>query len=135
MTPGQSEHALGELARARTSLREASALLELDLVDGAASRLYYAAFHATRAALTARGQSAKTHSGQISRFTATFGPTPLLGRLLQLRARADYQGGVDEPAEALRSVLGEVEGFICRCEQLVTTEGEGGPEPDPPPDV
>jgi hypothetical protein len=44
-------------------------------------------------ALLIRGLSAKTHSGQISVFAQTYGPAPFLGRLFDLRARADHELG------------------------------------------
>lgn len=73
MTPGQRERAESELATAAEALREASALLDLGLSRGAVSRLYYAVFHAARAALVSCGLHAKTHSGQLTRFVATSG--------------------------------------------------------------
>lgn len=135
MTPGQGEQAKGELARARTALRETTALLDAGLPDGAASRLYYAVFHAARAALTARGESVKTHSGQITRFTDAFGSAPLLGRLLVLRAQADYMGGVAESVDSLPGLIGEAELFVVRCERLVGQEATRGIGSDPPADL
>lgn len=136
MTPGQSERSSDELGRARAALRSAAFLLEREELDDATSRLYYAVFHAARAALTAQGRWAKTHSGQITLFITTFGPAPVLGTLFDLRGRADYGPGIDTSGDALLRLVAEAEGFIVRCEQLVAEEEANGKmEPDPPPDL
>ncbi len=137
MTHGQENKAAAELEIAATALRAATALLGLGLGLDAVSRLYYAVFHAARAALLARELRAKTHSGQLSLFTATFGPTPLLGRLLELRIDADYRSeafGADEPM--LRALVDEATEFVERCRGLVAAEvANGVDDPDPPPDL
>lgn len=136
MTPGQAEEARAELRRAERALKEAGLLLDADSLEGAASRLYYAAFHATRAALVVRGRSAKTHSGQISMFTEIYGAAPVLGRLLDLRARADYEFG-DFPVtrERIREYVTDAEAFLHRCAEIVSEAADrGADEPDPPPD-
>lgn len=108
MTSGESERTATELEIAQTALRAATALLDLGLVMDAVSRLYYAVFHAARAALMARERHAKTHSGQLTLFNSTFGATPLLGRLLELRIDADYRPEQFEETEpAVRALLDE----------------------------
>lgn len=86
----------------REELGAARKLLESGFQRQAASRAYYAAFYAARAALEAAGQTPpKTHSGMRSRFSEFARATPSLGpevgrALSQLgtnRTRADY----DEP--------------------------------------
>lgn len=135
MTPGQAEEARAELGRAERALEEARLLLDVDSVEGAASRLYYAAFHATRAALVVLGRSSKTHSGQISMFTENYGDAPVLGRLLD-RTRADYEFGEFPVTSAgLREHLADAEAFLDRCAEIVSEAVDRGPdEPDPPPD-
>jgi uncharacterized protein (UPF0332 family) len=125
-----------ELERARTALREARALLDLGLANGAVSRMYYAAFHATRAALTVRGLHAKTHTGNAKLFRTTFGPHPVVERVLQMRAAADYGPGIDESADRLAAVTTDVESLVSTCESIVAEAAARGPdEPDPPPDL
>lgn len=51
MTGGQRERAEAELGSAAQALRAASMLLDAGLGRDAVSRLYYAIFHAARAAL------------------------------------------------------------------------------------
>jgi hypothetical protein len=136
VTPGEIEEAQAELRRAERALAEARLLLGAGSLEGAASRLYYSAFHATRAALLVRGISAKTHSGQIARFTETYGPDPLLGRLLDLRARADYEIGESLLASGtIEQHITDVEQLLARCRETVEqAAADGADEPDPPPD-
>jgi uncharacterized protein (UPF0332 family) len=137
VSPGQRQRAESELAAAAEALRAAMALLGLGLTRDAISRLYYAVFHAARAALVSRGLHAKTHSGQRSRFVATFGPAPTIGRLLKLRIDADYRSQPPgETGAELASLVEEATTFVERCRGLVSEAIAAGiDDPDPPPDV
>lgn len=88
-----------------TALDSAIVLLERGDRSGTANRLYYAVFHATRAALATRSRHAKTHSGQIAVFREAFGPEPLLDELLEVRGYADYG-----PYERFTQTLEELDG-------------------------
>jgi uncharacterized protein (UPF0332 family) len=136
VTPGQAEEADAELRRAEEALRAARLLLGADAPESAASRLYYAVFHATRAALLVRGRSSKTHSGQITLFTETFGEAPVLGSLLRLRAQADYElGDFSASRVTIERHAADAEAFVERCGQIVAEAVSRGPdEPDPPAD-
>lgn len=59
-------NALDELERANTCLNEARALYDASFPYGAASRAYYAVFHAARALLMSVGLEAKSHKGTVS---------------------------------------------------------------------
>ena len=136
MTPGEVENAEENLRRADQALRVTRLLLEAGALEDAASRVYYSAFHAARAALTVRGRYAKTHSGQITLFEANFGPTPIIRDLFELRGQADYGA---EPfrtsREELEDRLVQATAFVEQCRGLVTEISAAGPdEPDPPPD-
>ncbi len=87
--------------------------------------------------LTVRGRYAKTHSGQINVFRELFGVEPLLGRLFELRSKADYEPDRFEASdEELPALAGEVEEFAERCHRNVAAAAEIEPdEPDPPPDL
>ncbi len=89
-----------------------------------------------RAALAVRGLSAKRHSGQTALFHQTYGPAPILGQLLELRATADY--GREEliaSPEQLRALVVVAEAFVERCRGIVDEAlARGSDEPDPPPD-
>ncbi|MDQ3992008.1 MAG: HEPN domain-containing protein [Actinomycetota bacterium] len=136
MTPGQAESARAELKRAGRAHEEARLLHDADSLEGAVSRLYYAVFHAARAALLVRGRSSRTHSGQITLFTETYGAAPILGRLRDLRARADYElGELVVSGGMVGDLLGEARAFIDRCGRIVAEATErGADDPDPPPD-
>lgn len=61
MTGDGRRDADAELAHARDALRAAEALLQLNLPNEAAGRIYYAVFHAARAALFSVGVWPKSH--------------------------------------------------------------------------
>lgn len=136
MNPGQRLTAASELDNASNALREASLLLGAGFLHGAISRLYYAVFHAGRAALLARDKHAKTHTGQIAQFAATFGNEPLLGELLTQRINADYTTDkFDLTADDVRTRLDAATAFVDRCRGLVDAEiAKGVDDPDPDPD-
>ncbi len=136
MTPGEAQRAEFELNRAEAVLGEALMLLGSESREGSANRLYYAAFHAARAALIITGRYSKTHSGQILLFERAFGPAPLLQKLFELRGKADYSmQAFTEPLEDLQAASTEVREFIERCRGIVGESLARGPdEPDPPPD-
>jgi uncharacterized protein (UPF0332 family) len=137
VTPGQAEHAEDELRRADKALASAHVLLDLPAPADAASRLYYAVFHAARAALTIRGVYSKTHSGLIGLFVTEYGPAPILNTLLKLRAAADYEmAAFTEPQVRLLQRAEEAASFVERCREIVAKAVASGPdEPDPPPDL
>jgi len=136
VTPGEEGQARSELTRADRALADARALLAAGAIESAASRLYYASFHAIRAALIVRGFFSKTHKGQIALFTKTFGPAPVLGRLLDLRTRADY--GLGEPSvsrAALEPEIAETRALLDHCRSIVDeAAARGAEDPDLPPD-
>lgn len=66
------------LERAADCLREAENLLAAESFRGAASRAYYAAFHAMRAILALDGIDRKHHSGIISEFRRLYIKTGIL---------------------------------------------------------
>lgn len=129
MTPGEGERAARELDLAADALRASDTLLKVGLHRDAASRLYYATSHAVRAALAIGGLTAKSHSGQLNRFSVTYGPAPVVGRLLDLRTRADY--GADELTESatdLRALIDEAGAFVERCRRIVADRLAAGPD-------
>lgn len=136
MTPGQADNAQSNLFMAGQALRVAKMALDAGAREDAASRLYYAVYHAAHAALMVRGLYSKTHSGQITLFEATFGATPLLGKLFELRLDADYlRKTFTTTAEELEGRLAEGAAFVERCRAVVAEATAAGPdEADPPPD-
>lgn len=105
------------MAKAVRACASARALLDLEDVDGACSRAYYAMFDAARAALLASGAPVqpdigRTHSGLITAFglhLVKTGPISReLGRLLkraeEIRLVADYKGDSVELGDAREMV-------------------------------
>lgn len=137
MTPGQSDRAQSELRAADEALEAGRLALGRGLLRDATSRLYYAAFHAARAALTVKGIHAKTHSGLTSLFAETYGSAPILSTLLERRGEADYS--FEEfgwSAEQVGRAATDAEAFLDRCRRIVDEALEEGPdEADPPPDL
>lgn len=136
MTPGQAELARRELGLADQALRAARLVLEHDAPEDSVSRAYYAAFHAARAALIVHGRRAKTHLGTIRLFHETFGVNPVLSRLYQMRAEADYamEPFARSPAE-VAAAIDEAASLVHRCRGIVGETVAAGPdEPDPLPD-
>lgn len=106
-------------SRARTELDAARLLLSNGYPEPAASRLYYAAFHAAEAALLVIGERRSSHSGLISAFgklvvkEGGFDPEvgALLHDLFDLRNDADYESGT-VTAEQAASAMASAERFV-----------------------
>jgi uncharacterized protein len=120
-------NAADELTRADTCLREAQALLDASLPFGAASRAYYAVFHAARALLFSAGLESTTHKGTVSLLGQHFiRPgllSPAMGRLVSRMQRdredADYEtGAVFTSAEASQMIQG-AETFLAEARRLM----------------
>ena len=86
------------LERADSSLKAARLLLESGLPDDAASRAYYAAFHAASALLLSKNLSFSSHTGVLRAISLNFVKTGELDRsigrdlnwLAELRQVGDY---------------------------------------------
>lgn len=110
-----------ELRKAQEALKEAETLAGEGLWDGAASRLYYAAYHAARAAVWKGNPEARmrTHRGVMTQFgreVVLKGRAPkesgaLLSELGDYRERADYGAGRVSP-EVVRRGLERVRRMV-----------------------
>ncbi len=110
-----------ELKKARNAIREAEELSKRGLFDGAASRLYFAAYHAARASIWKSNPEAnpKTHKGVAilyAREVVRPGRAPeefavLLSRLETERERADY-GGTPASRDILRDEADRVRRMV-----------------------
>ncbi len=86
------------LACTDEALTAARLLRDRDLHDSAASRAYYAAFHAATAAILQEGEPSKTHSSTLAAFHRVYVRTGRIGsehgkalnQLFELRAIGDY---------------------------------------------
>ncbi len=86
------------LAKAHEKLRVAELLLQAHAWDDAASRAYYAAYHAVSALHLSRGNSFSSHARSIGQFNKDFVQTgifpreytAILSRLFEDRQSGDY---------------------------------------------
>lgn len=108
------------MKKADAALASANRELAAGDLDGAANRLYYAMFHAARAALLSIGQPAQgRHATIIAQFGRRFckdGPLPTeLGRAIneaqELRLEGDYGAGTPDATE--------VAAYVAKAEQFV----------------
>jgi uncharacterized protein (UPF0332 family) len=120
--------ALEFLRKSENALKSAKRDLAAGDAEGAANRLYYAMFHAARAALLSIGQSAEgKHGTIIGRFGRHFckdGPlSSELGRAIneaqQLRAKGDYGTETPDTADVADSVA-KAEAFLASVNGIVS---------------
>lgn len=117
------------LDAARNDLASARYLIDGDFPSQAASRAYYAAFHAAEAALLALGETRGKHSAVIAAFGRLVvkggGADPAtagwLRDLFDFRARADYGGATT--SEEARAALERADRFIAAVEAWVSSTG------------
>lgn len=121
MTPqNRVANATSEMARAELSLGAATTLLTAGFALDAITRAYYAAYHATRALLFARGVEPKTHGGAIHLLNVEIVRAGLLdpswnailGRMQRLREWADYDPAVAIPASDAATAVADAERYL-----------------------
>lgn len=113
------QFALTEWQRALRTLASARQLVESD-PDSAASRAYYAAFHALTAMLALRGQTFNKHSAIRAALHRDLLQTGVLDKemgyaydfLMDLRETGDYGGLAQVTNENARSAVEKAETFI-----------------------
>ena len=127
LNPGEVQ---ANVERSRDSLEAARELLSLHHYDAAASRAYYAAFHAATAVLASKGLRFSKHKGLIAavhRDLVRPGQLPTeagvaLTKLFQLRGTGDYGGIERVRADAAEHAVALAEGFVDETLRLL----EGG---------
>ena len=115
-------------AKADESLAAAKAVLAAGFPGAAASRAYYAAFHAACAALAARGLSFASHHATIGAFNREFvktgllpgSTTQLVRRLFQDRQTADYSLKTCIDLETATTDLADAHAFVALCRGIVS---------------
>jgi uncharacterized protein (UPF0332 family) len=125
------QNALDELARADTCLREARALQDAALPYGAASRAYYAVFHAASALLFSVGLEARTHKGVVSllgeHFVRPARLSPRMGRLVSRMQRdredADYAPGAVFTSVEAAQMIADADAFLAEARRLIAEAG------------
>jgi len=109
-----------ELRQCDEAMRAAEALRGLDLLRDAASRLYYAAYHAARAILLSKELEPTTHQGVLSMLGLNFikpgllpaGLSQTFRRLQAFRESADYTLGFIVTAEELDNDIFAARDFV-----------------------
>ena len=112
---------------ARKRLAGARDALAAGHVDLAVSAAYYAMLYATRAALSERGEHAKTHGGTWTLFSRVFVAggefdrklSGLAARAKEARERGDYDAAPPTDKEAAEYVDGAAD-FIAAIGQMLT---------------
>ena len=115
------------LGRAEKALKSAKLLEENGELEDAASRAYYAMFHATRALLFSKGMNAKTHKGVISLFGEKIVKqgimseeyADMLRKAFDLRQKSDYEIYTETSVELVKEVIKNAEQFIEKVKELV----------------
>jgi uncharacterized protein (UPF0332 family) len=121
------------LRKADAALASAKRDLDANDLDGAANRLYYAMFHAARAALVSIGEPAQGRHGTIiAQFGLHFcrgGPLPIeLGRAIkeaqELRVEGDYGAGAPDATE-VAAYLAKAQQFVAAVMGIVSGKTRG----------
>jgi uncharacterized protein (UPF0332 family) len=120
-------NALEEFERAEVCLREARALHDAALPYGAASRAYYAVFHAARAVIFSVGLEATSHKGMVALVGQHFvrpgllsaGMGRLLSRMQRDREDADYATGAIFTEEQTAEMIRDAETFVMESRRLI----------------
>ena len=118
------------IRKAEDKLEVASQLIKLRDYEDAISRAYYAAFHASQAALRTRGLSAKTHQGLISLFGLHLVKTGCvdrkygryLAKLKDDRERCDYEVYASVRLNDAKSAVRDAGEFVRGIKQFLTAE-------------
>jgi len=114
------------MEQARERLSDAQKIVGLVHPVVALNTAYYAMLNAARAALSERGEHAKTHSGTWTLFSATFvapgefdqGLSVLARRAKEAREKGDYEATPPSAEEAKEFVDGAAE-FVAAIEKLL----------------
>ena len=117
------------LSRAERALRSAKLLLEHGELEGAASRAYYAMFHATRAILFSKGLKAKTHKGTVSLFGEHIVKKGVLGeeyadalrKAFDLRQKSDYEIYAELDGKLVKETVNNAKKFIAKVKETLRT--------------
>jgi len=117
------------LERAEKALKSAKLLEENGELEDAASRAYYAIFHAARALLFSRGVNAKTHKGAISLFDEKIVKqgimneeyADMLRKAFDLRQKSDYEIYARTSSELVEEVIRNAERFLEAVKALVAS--------------
>lgn len=116
-----------EMEVSKKRLKAAKLLLEKDMLEDAANRIYYGVFYAAKAMLNSMGYDAKTHSGLISEFGLRIMKGKLADKALgstlrkafEMRESSDYQIGTVIERTEVEDLVESAEEFLVRAERFV----------------
>lgn len=120
-----------EWERAETALKEAKVLIQQELWEGATSRAYYAAFHATQAVLLTESLQPRSHQGTLYLFAHHFVKkgliepeySQILARAAKYREEADYRHTMIFTKSQTDQTIEEVRLFLKRIQQYLQKAG------------
>ena len=123
-------YAKASLERAEKALKSAKLLQENGELEDAASRAYYAMFHAARAILFSKGISAKTHRGTISLFSEKIVKQNILSeeyadtlrKAFDIRQKSDYELYAQPNVEVTKEIIKNAEKFINKIKELIKAQ-------------
>lgn len=123
----RSEEIQAHLGRADASLQASRILLSSGLPNDAASRAYYAAFHAASALLLAQNLTFSSHTGVLRAISLHFVKTERLDKsygrdlnwLAELRQIADYGELRNVATPEARQAIDTADRFINQVQQLL----------------
>ncbi len=121
--------------KARQALDDAHLLAAHHRVEAVINRVYYAAFHAARAALLTLGETPKSHKGVRTRFDYHFIETGRLarevGQVLNIsenaRRSADYDALTVFDTHAAADLIADVETFVQAVEVRISSTPDEAP--------
>jgi uncharacterized protein (UPF0332 family) len=126
----ENDEIVANLERAASSLQAARILLAAELFNDAASRAYYAVFHAASALLLAEGLNFSSHTGVLRAISLKFvKPGKLekrygrsLNWLAELRQVADYGEIQSVSASDVENAIAEASQFLTQVHQLLQSQ-------------
>ena len=115
------------LQRAKETISEAKAIIQLGYWRIAVNRLYYACYYAASALLIKNGNTAHTHTGVINQFGLNFVSKGLVNneqgklikRLFELRQNGDYNDWFSIDESDVVPFLKPAENFIAEIEKFI----------------
>ena len=119
-----------ELKKARETYDEIGILINAQRLDGAASRMYYAVFHAVCALFINDGHQVSTHKGSHALFNQQYIKTGILAReygqlynqLQTMREESDYNCAYDVEIDELQQRLEPARKLIEDIEKLISKQ-------------
>ena len=118
------------LARAKETMEEFKANMQLGYWRISANRLYYACYYAASALLIKNNLSAHTHAGVINQTGLHFVKKGIISkeqgkffkRLFELRQSGDYDDWFDIEEDDVKPFIEPAEQFIATIENILTIE-------------